>query len=102
MIEIVIPDNITTIGTRCFSECSNLVEITIPKSVVSISSDYVFYGTTNLLIYNLYWDSNIIRYNGGSRGFPTKEGTIFTIPQGTTQAYIDAGYPSDKLVERTE
>jgi hypothetical protein len=38
--DVVIPDGVTEIGERSFYECENLINVTIPDSVVSIANDY--------------------------------------------------------------
>ncbi|MBQ9752026.1 MAG: leucine-rich repeat domain-containing protein [Paludibacteraceae bacterium] len=42
-----IPNNVTSIGNRAFSDCSSLTSITIPENVTSIGS-YAFSGCTSL------------------------------------------------------
>ena len=46
---ITIPNSVTSIGQKAFSECSSLTSITIPNSVTSIDDD-AFYGCRNLSI----------------------------------------------------
>lgn len=48
MLDIILPDSLTTIGTRSFYGCTNLREIRIPKKVISIP-DYAFQYCSNLL-----------------------------------------------------
>ena len=50
--EIVIPDGVTKIGLRAFSECSGLTSVTIPSSVTSIdeSAFYECRGLTSVTI----------------------------------------------------
>ena len=45
--DVVIPNNVTSIGERAFSNCSYLTNITIPNSVTSIG-DYAFSGCSSL------------------------------------------------------
>ena len=45
--EIIIPNNITSIGDQAFCKCSSLTSITIPDSVTSIG-DYAFSGCNSL------------------------------------------------------
>ena len=51
--EIVIPNNITSIGACAFSGCTSLTSVTIPDSVTLIG-DYAFYGCTGDLTVNSY------------------------------------------------
>ena len=45
--DMVIPDNVTSIKTGIFRDCSSLANVTIPDSVTSIES-YAFYGCSSL------------------------------------------------------
>lgn len=45
--QIVCPDNLLSIGSRAFSDCTNLLNITIPASVKDIAED-AFEGCTSL------------------------------------------------------
>ena len=123
LTNIIIPDSVTSLGEKCFQRCTGLTSITIPNSVTSISGD-CFWGCTGLtsvtipnsvtslgtgcfwrcsalVDYQLYWTgNNIITYN--SNKMPNNTNTAFTIPYGETANYVNAGYPSDKLQERSE
>ena len=47
IIEVVIPDSVTSIGGRAFADCKALTSITIPNSVTSIEV-YAFSGCSSL------------------------------------------------------
>ena len=98
LTSITIPNSVTSIGNWCFWDCPGLTSITIPDSVTSIGYS-CFYGCTSLVDYELYWETQPVTYN--SKNMPVNTGTVFTIPYGTTSIYTDAGYPSERLVERT-
>ena len=97
LTSITIPDSVTSIGVRCFNGCSGLTSVVIPDSVTSMGFR-CFYECTSLVDYDLYWESNPVSYVRDN--MPANTDTVFNIPAGTMQAYITAGYPSDKLRER--
>ena len=47
LIEVVLPNTLTSIGTRAFFLCNNLVTCTLPQSVTTIGN-MCFYGCTSL------------------------------------------------------
>lgn len=47
LVEVEIPDGVTSIGNYAFADCSGLTSINIPDSVTSIGKG-VFYGCSNL------------------------------------------------------
>ena len=98
LTSITLPDSITRLGDGCFVECLNLVSVDIPDSVMVLGGS-CFYHCISLTNYILNWTSSstIITYD--STDMPNNTNTIFHIPAGTTQLYIDKGYPSDKLEE---
>lgn len=59
-----------------------------------------FVECPNIVDYQLYWTENIENYR--EYALPNNTGAVFNIPKGTRQLYIDAGYPSEKLVERDD
>ena len=99
LTSIVIPNSVTSLGEGCFANCTNLTSITIPNSVTSLGS-YCFYECIGLNSIILNWENydDIIDYD-----LTWIEGTTstlkFIIPQGTTEYYIEAGYPSNMIVE---
>ena len=44
---VVVPDNVTSIGTNAFNKCSGVTSITIPESVTRID-DFAFYNCSSL------------------------------------------------------
>ena len=93
---IIFDGTVTSLGYSCFHQ-SNLTNIVIPNSITSIGTQ-CFYGCTSLVDYELYWETPPIQYDSGK--MPVNTDTVFTIPYGTTSVYVNAGYPSDRLVER--
>lgn len=95
---IVLSEGLKTIDHACFSTC-NLSKIIIPYSVTSIGQT-VFEGTPIKNIC-LLWDSSetIISYQAITYLGISSNDYTFTIPEGTTQLYVDKGYPLEKLVE---
>ena len=51
LVSVELPNSLTEIGWRSFAECTNLVEITIPKKVSIVSPD-AFEGCTSLPVEN--------------------------------------------------
>jgi len=97
LTSIVIPDGVTSLGDLCFSGCYGLTSVTIPDSVTSIGG-LCFYECSGLIDYELYWETQPVTYASGK--MPVNTNTVFNIPYGKTQLYVDANYPSARLVER--
>ena len=97
LTSVKLPSKLTYLGGDCFRYCGNLLEIELPETISKINA-YAFYNCTNLRKYILNWTQNIYRYN--SNELPVNQDTIFSIPYGTTQDYVDARYPVSRLVER--
>lgn len=97
LTSVVIPDSVTNIGRSCFSDCSGLTSVFIPDSVTNIGK-YCFWNCSGLTSVILNWETNIPTYN--PNWFANISVPQLSIPNGTLQDYITAGYPSDKLVER--
>lgn len=100
LTSIVIPNSITSLGEGCFSLCSNLSTVSIPNTISTIPIN-CFSSCWELVDYQLYWvGNNVPSYN--VHYMPNNTNTTFTIPNGSTEDYVAKGYPSDKLVERSE
>ena len=99
---INIPSTVTSLAERCFSEDTSLTSLDIPRSVTSIGI-ICFYSCTGLEVINFNWETSeeILTYVPNWINY-TSSNLKFSIPHGTTQLYIDKGYPSGKLVERSE
>ena len=96
---ITIPNSVTSLGGGCFANCTGLTSITIPNSVTSLGNDC--FVSCTISNYQLYWvNDDVITYNTSK--MPTTNNTVFTIPNNSTEDYVAKGYPSDKLVERSE
>lgn len=100
LTSVEIPSSITRISDYCFFNCYNLVDVIIPNTVVELGTD-CFKGCYKLTNYELFWTgNNVLTYD--STKLHTNSDTVFTIPNGSASDYIAKGYPSDKLVERSE
>ena len=82
---------------QAFDGCENLTSVSIPNTVTFMES--AFYGCDNITDYQLYWTDEWVMHWDADK-MPVNENTIFTIPHGETQNYIDKDYPEDALVER--
>lgn len=114
--------NITSLAFRCFYQCTGLTSVIIQKSVTNLGEWDIFEACTNLTsitfsdnvtsigprcfekctsltIVTFNWKKDPVPYISASWFSGTTIPTL-RIPAGTRQLYIDAGYPSDKLVER--
>jgi hypothetical protein len=88
---ISFPSTLTTLRFRAFRDNNSLTSVTIPASVTSIATE-AFFGTglTEIISESI----NPSTINNGTFGDKTKIDVF--IPQGTTQAYIDAGWTGFK------
>ena len=111
LTSIDIPRSVTGIEMEAFRDCSSLTSIAIPSSVTSIEGS-AFSGCSSLTsvvfdgdcppeiseIFELFEPlmgiSNVSRKILGS--------IKFIVPKGAKGAYIDAGYPTDKITEDSE
>ena len=88
MTSIVIPSSVTSIGRSAFSGCSSLTSVVFdgdcPPEISEIFE----------LFEPLMGISNVSRKILGS--------IKFIVPKGAKGAYIDAGYPTDKITEDSE
>jgi len=99
LTSITIPSSITSLGNSCFRNCTSLTSIIIPSSITSLEN-YCFQKCTGLISMQLNWTtaSTILTYN--SKWISNTSSTLkLHIPAGTTQLYIDKGYPSAKIID---
>ena len=98
LTSITLPSSITSLGDYCFRGCSGLTSITLPSSITSIG-DYCFDDCSGLTSINLYWiGQQILTYN---YDWSMDNAESITIPNGTTNDYESAEYPSQLLTERS-
>lgn len=96
---ISIPYGVTTLDIWSINYCNNLSSIEIPSSVTYIGIG-CFANCNNLNTYQFYWTgNNIISYD--SENMPNNTNTKFYVPSGQKTNYVNKGYPSAKVIERT-
>ena len=97
---IILSEGLTTIGNSPFA-LTSIENIIIPSTVTSMGTS-VFGGTGQTLkSISFLWNSEetIIPYNSSTYTGISPDNYTFNIPEGTTQLYVDKGYPLEKLVE---
>ena len=89
LTSVTIPNSVTSIGGAAFINCSNLTSVTIPNSVTSIGYQ-AFEGCSSLTSVKSKMETP---FTFGSNAFKNVSSTcILTIPIGTRDAYIAAGW----------
>ena len=88
----IIPNSVTSIGFAAFSGCTGLTSITIPNSVTSIGS-WAFYDCTSMSSVISEIKSPFAFGNSAFLNIPST--CTLTVPYGTRDAYIAAGWTED-------
>ena len=96
LTSIHIPSSVTSIGSEAFQGCSGLTSINIPSSVTSIGSKA--FGDCSSLT-RVVFKGNKPPTNNHPVFVNTPSILKLIVPKGAKSAYIEAGYPEDKLVE---
>ena len=101
LTSVNIPSSVASIGGSTFEGCSSLTSVTIPSSVTSIGKGgvegcrsltrVVFKGNKSPRFEHLHSYLDVFKDTPGS--------LKLIVPRGAKSAYIEAGYPEDKLVE---
>lgn len=121
---INIPNTVTTLGNQCFYDCEGLKSLVLQKGIETIGEECFnscAFNSLNIpstisnigrnafsnigmekIIFNWDNENDILQYSDNwdlYNSWPSVN-TQISIPYGTTQLYIDAQYPEEKLVEQ--
>ena len=89
LTSVTIPNGVVSIAFNAFRNCNMLASITIPNSVTSIGN-YAFYDCTNLASVVAEMETP---FTLGSSTFNNiSSSCVLTVPYGTRDAYIAAGW----------
>ncbi len=100
---IILPENITAIGLKAFSDCISLTAIIIPEGVTTIGTN-AFYGCSKLTILSLPASITLIDYGAFQECAGLKEihckatvppkitpFTFYGVPRSTCKLYVPTG-----------
>jgi hypothetical protein len=92
LTSVIIPESVTSIGVKAFLGCKGLTSITIPGSVTSIGQG-AFVGCTSLTSVVSEIQEPFAFGDDAFSGISSN--CVLTVPAGTRNAYIAAGWTTD-------